>query len=231
MNPLDVREQLEEDVTWRLDELRHLRNQLLGELDRKDWPASAMRAILVMQYAHLEGFARNAFSVYVAAVNDCQLSAKELHEHLFACALVPEFDALRRGAVAEVEAEDGAFMRRARHQVQFVKRIRALHEGPLLLDPDAAVSMEMNFGADVFRRTLFRLGIQETEVSRSYYQSLEFVRNMRNDIAHGSRKNRIAPGEFEAHRLKSERFMAELTRLITTAVEHEWFRVPNSHAS
>lgn len=224
MNPAELRAQLEDDLAWRLDELRHLRNELLGAREPSDWPVSAMRAILVMQYAHLEGYAQNAFSLYVRAINDQQLSAKILHPNLFACALSREFDEMRLGSGNDQETEDGRLMRRAKQQVAFVERMRVLADQILTIEADVAVSMEMNFGSDVLRRTLYRLGIPSDVVNRSHFTSLEFVRKARNDIAHGSRKERIEPGLFDAHRRKCEQFMNDLTRLITTAVDGEWYR-------
>ncbi|MGI5162157.1 MAE_28990/MAE_18760 family HEPN-like nuclease [Microbispora sp. CA-102843] len=224
MDPADLRAQLEDDLAWRLDELRHLRNQLIGALGRDQWPIASMRAILVMQYAHLEGFSHNAFSLYVDAINTCRLDAKALHPHLFATALVPEFDAVRLGAGGDQESEHGRLTRRARSQVAFVTKILQLSESPLTIEADAAVSMEMNFGADVLRRTLYRLGIPESEVSKHYYESLEFVRRTRNDIAHGSRKEKIEPGLFDAHRRKCEQFMNDLARLISRAIANEWYK-------
>ncbi|MER6178842.1 MAE_28990/MAE_18760 family HEPN-like nuclease [Streptosporangium sp. NPDC001681] len=224
MTPAELRAQLEEDLAWRLDELRHLRNTLLGTREQKDWPVSSMRTILVMQYAHLEGFAQNAFSLYIRAINDQCISAKDIHPNLFACALVKEFDAVRLGAGNDQETEDGRLMRRARHQVDFVQKMRSLSEQILSIDAEAVVSMEMNFGSDVLRRTLYRLGIPDGTVSKSHFTSLEFVRVARNDIAHGSRKERIEPGLFEAHRRKCEQFMDDLSRLITHAVDSEWYK-------
>lgn len=230
MNYGELRAQLEEDLAWRLDELRHLRNSLLGGLEPASWPASALRAILVMQYAHLEGFAHNAFRLYIDAVNSQQLRAHELRPHLFASALVSEFDALRQGG-NEQESGEGRLMRRANSQFKFVEKLRLLSNAVVTVDADHAVSMEMNFGADVLRRTLFMLGIPETEVDNSYYSSLEFVRRARNDIAHGSRRERVEPGLFEAHRSKCERFMNELVRLIGHAVQDEMYRPDGSESA
>ncbi|MEV1017944.1 MAE_28990/MAE_18760 family HEPN-like nuclease [Micromonospora sp. NPDC049801] len=222
----DLRLELEEDLSWRLDELRHLRNELLAEADPESWPVSALRAILVMQYAHLEGFARHAFSLYIDAINAKGLKAIELKPHLFAAACIAEFEALRTGAGQSDDgsAEDGILTRRAVRQVNFVQRVRELNEATITIDPQVAASMEMNFGTDVLRRTLYRLGIPESEVSRSYFHSLEFVRRTRNDIAHGSRKSRIDVRLFSVHRRKCEQFMNDLARLITSAVSREWYR-------
>jgi RiboL-PSP-HEPN len=224
MDASDARAEIENDLAWRLDEIRYLRNELIGGGDRNAWPVSAMRAILVMQYAHLEGFARNSFAVYVQAVNSCNLKAHEVHPNIFASALVPEFNALRNGAGSEPEAEGSRLMRRAVNQVDFISKIRHLEKDICRVEVESAVSMEMNFGSDVFRRTLYRLGIPEGEVSKAYYNSLEFVRKMRNDIAHGSRRERIEPGEFEANQRQCERFMSDLAQLISRAIAAEWFR-------
>lgn len=225
MNLNELRVELEEDLAWRLDELRHLRNDLLGRRQPDEWPVSAMRAILVMQYAHLEGYARHAFTLYVGAINAQQMQSHQLKPHLFASACTAEFDALWLPAQS-TETEDSKLTRRAKKQVEFVERIRQLQTSVITIDADAAVSMEMNFGTDVFRRTLYRLGIPDTEVGNHYYSSLEFVRKTRNDIAHGNRKERISPKLFESHQRQSERFMEDLARLITTAVSQEHFRLP-----
>lgn len=224
MNISELRAQLEEDLAWRLDELRRLRNALLGNLEEDSWPASAIRALIVMQYAHLEGFVRNAFSLYVTAINGEVLDASNIHPNLFASAMISEFESLRTGG-GEQESEDARLTRRARKQVEFVKKLIAAGKSPLSIDSDVAVSMEMNFGTDVLRRTLYRLGLAEDSINNSHYSSLEFIRNARNDIGHGSRRERISPRMFEAHRVKCEQFMNDIVRLITTAVTEQWYRV------
>jgi hypothetical protein len=225
VNPADLRSQLEDDLAWRLDEVRHLRNTLIGDIDRSSWPAAALRAILVIQYAHLEGFARNAFSLYVEAVNSQALTAEQLQPQLFASALVREFDALRLGTGGDQGPDEGRLTRRARNQSSFVARMRSHQSGPVRIEAELAVSMEMNFGADVLRRTMYMLAIPSAELDKSFDVALEFVRRMRNDIAHGSRKERIEPGMFEANISKCEQFFNDLVRLITRALTNEWFKV------
>lgn len=227
MNYEELRTQLEEDLAWRLDELRHLRNALLGSIEQENWPVAALRAILVMQYAHLEGFAHNAFKLYVDAINSRKLRAHQVRPHLFACALTPEFNELRMGG-GEQEDLEGRLTRRANSQVKFVNKLRLLNAEEILIDADRSISMEMNFGADVLRRTIFMLAIPESEVDEKYYGSLEFVRRARNDIAHGNRKEVISPRLFESHRRVCEQFMSELSRIIGAAVRNEWYMVAES---
>ncbi|GAA1105209.1 hypothetical protein GCM10009579_24640 [Streptomyces javensis] len=184
-----------------------------------------MRAILVMQYAHLEGFTRNAFSLYVSVVNSRKVNAVQLKPQLLAAALGPEFDALRKnkGENEDEEEEEGKLTRRARNHVSFLQRLNELTAGHLEISAETAISMEMNLGRDVLRRCLYMLAIPMDEVSRAQYSSIEFVKNARNDIAHGSRKDRISSGMFKAHTVKCEQFMKDLTRIITSATSRQIF--------
>ncbi|MER7919468.1 MULTISPECIES: MAE_28990/MAE_18760 family HEPN-like nuclease [unclassified Streptomyces] len=221
MNVSDMRAQLEADILWRLDEIRHLRNLLLQGEEPDKASIYSLRAILVMQYAHLEGFTRTALSLYVDAINSQGLPAKSLRPELLAAALSGEFDALRRGMPSS--GDDGKMTSRARHQVAFVQRLQELNEGPISIAAEVAVSMEMNLGSDVLKKCLVALGISVEKVKRDQYTAIDFVKNVRNDIAHGGRKEKIPGGLFSAHLKKCEEFMNELARVLTRALSEKWF--------
>ncbi|QTI89002.1 MAE_28990/MAE_18760 family HEPN-like nuclease [Streptomyces sp. AgN23] len=223
MNVSDMRAQLEADILWRLDEIRHLRNLLLQGEEPEKASVYSLRAILVMQYAHLEGFTRTALSLYIDAINSQGLPAKSLRPELLAAALAGEFDTLRRGAPAS--GDEGKMTTRARHQVAFVQRLQELSEGPISIAAEVAVSMEMNLGSDVLKKCLVALGISVDKVRRDQYSAIDFVKNVRNDIAHGGRKEKIPGGLFSAHLKKCEEFMNELARVLTRAVSEKWFLV------
>ncbi|MEY9967561.1 hypothetical protein ABIA33_005634 [Streptacidiphilus sp. MAP12-16] len=226
MNIVELRAELENDLSWRLDELRHLRNTLLAGDSADQWSATAMRTILVMQYAHLEGFTRNAFSVYVNAINEKSLKANELQPQLMASALTAEFEAMRKNVSTDEEKEeDGRLTRRAKNQVIFVQKLQEVSSAPVEIVAEIAASMEMNLGRDVLRRCLYMLAIPSSQVSGQQFNAIEFVKNARNDIAHGSRRESISPRMFESHRAKCEQFMNDLIRLVTSAVSNEWFKL------
>ncbi|WP_143510269.1 MAE_28990/MAE_18760 family HEPN-like nuclease [Pseudonocardia sp. Ae717_Ps2] len=227
MKLLDLRAELENDLSWRLDELRHLRNLLLPTADQESWPVSSMRTLLVMQYAHLEGYVRNSANIYVAFINSIQAAASDVRAELVAAALLQEFEAVRKGGGVEAQEdgdENGVLLKRAKSQVAFVNKIRMILENPVEIDSGSAVSLDMNLSADVLRRQLFVLGIPSERVERAQFSALEFVRRTRHDIAHGNRKERISTGEFQAHTSQSERFMSDLARLITSAARDGWYR-------
>lgn len=226
MDVAELRTQLEEDLTWRLDELRLLRNDLLGNLEQSSWPAHSLRALLVMQYAHLEGLTQNSFHLYIRVINECKLPVAELHANLLATALVSDFKSLRTGAISgDDEDSESTYLKRAKRHVSFVERVRVATRGPLYVDPDHAVSMEMNLGSDVLRKTLYMVGIPDSAMDGGYLSSLEFVRRARNDVGHGARTEAISINLFDAHMRKCESFMNHIVRIVTTAVAEEWFRI------
>ncbi|MEU2683633.1 MAE_28990/MAE_18760 family HEPN-like nuclease [Streptomyces hygroscopicus] len=223
MNVSEMRAELEDDMAWRLDEIRHLVNHLLGDKKAGEASVYSLRAILVMQYAHIEGFTRNALALYVKAINARQIPAKELQPELLSAALGAEFDGLRRGS--EARDGEGKLTTRARQQVAFVRKLQELAEGPVSIAAEVAASMEMNLGSDVLKRALVNLAIPVDKVANDQYSSIEFVKRVRNDIAHGSRKEKIPEGMFSEHLKRCERFMSGLSRVLTQALSEQWFRL------
>lgn len=227
MNEESLAQQLEEDLAWRSDEVRYLRNGLLADVEEAEWPVSGMRAILVMQYAHLEGFTRHALITYVRALNHLKLGSDSAQPHLVAAALVAEFNAMRSGQVTSEgreDGEEGRLMRRARREVRFVERLRDVSFEPLLLSERDIVSMESNLGRDVLQRSLFRVAIPPSEVPSNKYGALEFVKNARNDIAHGSRRQRLEPRDFSRQMDTTRELMEDLARLVRRAFRDQWYK-------
>ena len=56
----DVIAQIEEELTWRMDELRFLRNQLANIPDEKN-KKRYRKTLIVMLYSYYEGFSKSAF--------------------------------------------------------------------------------------------------------------------------------------------------------------------------
>ncbi|MEI3612495.1 MAE_28990/MAE_18760 family HEPN-like nuclease [Pseudogracilibacillus sp. SO30301A] len=88
---LDIRAQLEEELTWRRDEIRLLHNQLgyVLEDDQKRF----RKALIVMLYSHFEGFCSTAFQIYIKAINEEALKRKQLNNNLAANSFADVFKA------------------------------------------------------------------------------------------------------------------------------------------
>lgn len=70
MNINHIWAELEADLEWRQFELRTLANTL-GSIKDRDEQDRFRRAMVVMLYAHVEGYCKLALLTYVKALNRC----------------------------------------------------------------------------------------------------------------------------------------------------------------
>jgi hypothetical protein len=225
MSVADLRAELEEDLSWRQSELRSLRNLLIGKKSRDGWAGSELRVLMVMQYAHVEGFTRHALAVYLRGIAASNLTISELSLPLATSALLGEISALRIPLAAESSSEmPEKLLRRAKREVDFVSKIRTMQNEQAVFNEDDVISLEMNIGSDVLKRTLYRLGIDLVELEDSHYKAIDFVKNQRNDVAHGGRTQVIHVKLYEQHLKKAEDFMNSLVRVISRNYTRATFR-------
>jgi RiboL-PSP-HEPN len=223
VSPADLDLELEQELAWRVDELRQLGNTLLGSASADQWSETAKRTLIVMLYAHLEGYCRHVLGVYVRALNNAAPNSSDARPELAAAALARSFRTLRVGDDASHLKGSEPFHRRAKRETTFVEEVRSRESGPLVLEEEAVVSLEMNLGADVLKRALYRLGIPTEKVENADYMALEFIRRKRNDVAHGAGGVQIHTSEFRAHREKGERLMRQLKSLVFRAYVERWY--------
>ena len=68
MNLLDIRAQIEEEITWRSDEIRFLKNQL-SNIQKETEKEKYRKSLVVMLYSHYEGFSKTIFQIYINEIN------------------------------------------------------------------------------------------------------------------------------------------------------------------
>lgn len=214
---------MERDLSWRLDELRHLRNRLLNA-DQSQIQIG-FRTLIVLQYAHVEGFAKQSLSLYSSAINGEKMLATRAAREVAASTLVAELSKWRTGDPTQLglQGEDRRY-RRAQADTQFLESVVAAMEQEVDLDVDSVVDLESNLSKDILKRVLYRVGIDPDRLDDSFYSSLEWVRLRRNKVAHGNSIAPIDPAEFEAHRTKTVELMNETMRLIYHASRMGLFR-------
>ena len=93
-----MRATLENELTWRRDEIRNLSNLQAGQTT----PANAKtRALLVMLYAHLEGFSKFTLEQYAATVNDAHVPISAAKKELAAACLAVDFRTYRASDIGD----------------------------------------------------------------------------------------------------------------------------------
>jgi hypothetical protein len=94
MSLLDIRAELEADQVWRREELVFFQNQsgLIESSEKKD---QYRRALVVMLYAHFEGFCKFALTLYVTSINNAGVTCGDVTPAIAASSLSDIFAALR----------------------------------------------------------------------------------------------------------------------------------------
>ncbi|WP_034271061.1 MAE_28990/MAE_18760 family HEPN-like nuclease [Priestia megaterium] len=199
---LEVREELEEDLTWRKDEVRLLRNQLSyipAESDKRRY----RKALLVMLYSHYEGFCYTAFQIYIKSINDESLKRNQVNFHLATCSFSKEFDAYDniehkpdhyRTVFRNQLPEEFKLLRFAR-QIGLVEKINDFWEQSVVI-PDEVVNTESNLWPIVLKKLLYRLGLPH-DYFKQHEGKIHRLVNQRNGIAHGRDKEGFEQKDYD----------------------------------
>lgn len=225
MNVVELRAQLESEASWRDGELRHLRNSLISAgLDSGD--ITYCRTVLVMTYAHLEGFVKQALTIYVAMINAERLTAHDLASPLAASTLRAHLRGLHGGGSGSSPDQAGLEMRlqrQAERETQLLIDIRDHERKVAVLDAEDLATTDSNLSPAVLRRNLYRLGLDPDALAK-HHGDMMFLLRTRNDVAHGSRSEAIHPRKFEAAVASARAVMNELPPLLYNACRWGQYR-------
>lgn len=189
MNILDIRAQLEDDLTWRENEIRFFRNQLANIAD-DNGKKLYRKALIVMLYSHYEGFCKTAFLIYVKAINNEIIKRGNATPYIVAASLAEVFKAYENTDkkceyFKHALPEDEKIHRFAR-QVDFVKDFNDIWN--VIVDiPETIVDTESNLKPVVLRKILYRLGFAY-DLFDKHEGQINHLLARRNNIAHGIEK-------------------------------------------
>lgn len=165
---MELEEALEEELAWRLKEMRSLRIDVkAAQGDRK---RMLMRAMLALSYAHWEGYITAAVSHYLSYVRGLKLRYSELATCLLALSLQGHLAGLNGTRVAGPYVDFAEFLRGSMND-------RA--KLPEALD-DAG-----NLDSRILRNILRALDIPYAEFELKEKLIDERLLKTRNEIAHG----------------------------------------------
>ncbi|KPW97938.1 MULTISPECIES: MAE_28990/MAE_18760 family HEPN-like nuclease [Pseudomonas] len=184
-------EQLELEREWREAEIRFLNNLQEGMSDT-DRP-KVRRSIVCLLYAHIEGFVRFSFSLYVDQVNSKGLTCKDVNPAIAAAAFAKELKALKdvnsKSSFFVNSLPDDKHLHGFAREVNFISCISGFYDHPVVI-AEGYVNTENNVGREVLEKMLFQVGLEYSDLKEAY-SPLNRLLNVRNDIAHGKRKQGI----------------------------------------
>lgn len=125
------------------------------------------RSLVMLTYAHLEGFAKFALYSYASFINASEIACRDAAVPIAAASLSKVFAALRNPEskhdfFRRAMPDDGKLHLIAREHV-FVENYNEA-VGVKVSIPDSLVDTKSNFSADVLRKLLFQLGLSFASV-------------------------------------------------------------------
>lgn len=149
-------EQIELEREWREAEIRFLNNLQEG-LAEKDRP-KIRRSIVCLLYAHIEGFVRFAFSLYVDQVNRKGLTCRDVSPAIAAAAFAKELKALKdinsKSPFFTKALPDDKHLHGFARDVDFITHIGNFYDHPVVI-AEGYVNTENNVGREVLEKKCY----------------------------------------------------------------------------
>ncbi|WP_170765323.1 MAE_28990/MAE_18760 family HEPN-like nuclease [Ruegeria lacuscaerulensis] len=184
----EVHAELEADRESRETEIR-LIEQVHDSTDDEDDQIRYRRILVLMTYAHLEGFCRFSLLTYASAINSMRLSCASVSPAIAAAGLSNVFGALRdaqrkHDAFRKTLPDDSALHLSAREQ-KFIVDYEKISQ--LVVEiPDKVIDTKSNVDTAILKKLLFQLGLEFEDVE-NHRAILNRLVGTRNAIAHGDR--------------------------------------------
>ena len=219
-----VRIELEEEQSWRKNEIRFLRNQL-AEISSYNDKKRYRKSLVVMLYSHYEGFSKFAMEQYVLVVNRENVKCKDANPSIVAGAWHSKFSAVESGDKKErvfknALPTDEKLHRFARRR-EFVETIPNFRVEFAKI-PDDTVDVESNLKPVVLRKNLYKLGLPH-DAFQTYEGKIGKLLAIRNSVAHGAKKEGLRREEYQPIEQAIFKVMDEFMEIIINSLKDKKF--------
>lgn len=193
-----LRAEIEADRTWREEELRFFENQ--GSLLKESEQEQYRRALVIILYAHLEGFCKAALASYATHINQAGYLVRDTEWAIAAASLATVFSRLRdndrKSDIFRRTLPDDSKLHRFCRERDFLEQLCDFEYQAVALDVAEIVDMESNVKPQVLRKVLYRLGL-DTELADQWAPDIDKLLAFRNNIAHGTMRTGIEAKQYQ----------------------------------
>jgi hypothetical protein len=224
MNIAELYAEMESDQEWRQKEIRFFQNRL-AHLSSEEQKNQFRRALILILYAHFEGFCKFALTLYVNAINSEGIPCEKANYAIAAASLANLFMELRNPDKKCPEFRrtlpDDAKLHKFARDREFVERFTDFINQPVLI-PEHVVDTESNLKPVVLRKNLYRLGFPHTQFD-GVQGNVDKLLNYRNLIAHGETQTGIKQNVYEDLRVTTYTIMDEIKRVVMEALQEKLY--------
>lgn len=200
----EFRNDMESSLSWRIEEYISLKNLLKDENK-----VAVVKTLIVILYAHFEGFFKDCLEGYVKYLNSLNLKIGDFNDFLIAAALSREFSSFEdmnrkcKELTTVPPAED--FLHKFHRRKELSRIFTSRYLEKILRINDNVINTKSNLKYWVFQENFYILGLDDSDF-KNYQKNIDRLVNLRNSVAHGSQKE---PIEFDKY-LKLEENIIEL---------------------
>lgn len=214
MTANELRAALETELAWRQEELAFFKNQLNSI--KEDNKSKYRKSLVLVLYAHLEGYIKISLQTYIQYINSQQLSRKDVNTGLMVAGMYREFLAYenldRKCEIFRRELPDDARLHRLFRRIDFMEKVDDFKEQKLNID-DQIINTESNLRYIVLQKNLYKIGLP-IDLFKDYQSDIDALVNRRNSIAHGDFKAGVTAQEFSNWETKVFSILSGVTRLL-----------------
>ena len=153
------------------------------------------KSLVVMLYAHYEGFTKMCFSIYIKFVNSLNLKRINIRHkpELIASSMNKVFkkydDKDRKNELFKRSSQDDKSIHSIYRRADLINGFNEYLEEIIEIDDDV-INTESNLWSHVLEKNFYKLGIKH-DIFKASYKDIDKLVNLRNSIAHGSEKRGI----------------------------------------
>ncbi|WP_035050934.1 MAE_28990/MAE_18760 family HEPN-like nuclease [Carnobacterium pleistocenium] len=219
MDKIDIISQIEEELTWRFEELVFFKNQL-SLIEKEEEQNRYRKSLVVMLYSYYEGFCKSAFQIYIQTINLEQVTRADVNLSIRTSSLHEVFLAVgndsKRDSRFKKELPEDSKLHKYSRQATFVNEFTNFLTETVNI-PESIVDTESNLKAVVLKKILYRLGFpfEELDISEN---TINKLLGYRNAISHGSRKRGITEPDYEGLESNVKELMNNIRKIINEAI-------------
>ena len=223
--------ELEEQKLKRIEEIVTLNNILQkiptvlkqDEDSLEQYINTIRRANICLIYAHIEGFIKFAFTLYITAINQLSLNCQDVIPILRAAVYLDDFKKLtnidHKSKLFKKTFPFDSHLHRLFRQAEFFESINDYLSTKVVIK-DKYINTESNVGKEVLEKLLYQVGLPHDYLS-SITKILNKLKNKRNDISHGVDMSIIKERDYNEYINITFIILHELTTLIFDAYKNE----------
>ena len=207
-NILEFRSDMEESLSWRANEIVALKNLL-----REGNHAPVVKTLVVMLYAHFEGFFKDCLECYIKYINSTNLILNQFNDTIVAASLSREYAAFEdmnrkcRELTTIPPTED--YLHRYHRRIELTKKFNTDYLNKKIRINENIINTKSNLDYATVQENMYILGLDYNYFSGRQTIITKLVK-LRNAVAHGSQKAPISFFEYEEMEKSISGIMEEL---------------------